>query len=127
MSKHIGLYGKSALIKDKCPSCQDYAFVIDNKFQCCDTYAPLRNYSKIIRYSKIDNLRCIPRTDYMIEQLKRQNNQCFYCGLDLFKAQWNNKRVKYITLKVNWDHCIPYSFYEDNRDINFVAACSEIE
>ena len=27
-------------------------------------------------------------------------------------------------LKVHWDHKIPYSYAQDNRDINFVASCS---
>ena len=122
--RFLGLYGSVAIPKGFCPTCETQAFIIDNKYQCCDTYAPITPYNKYIRYSEQANPRKRPSTKYQIEQLDRQNNQCFYCGLDLREPQWNYKKTNYVMARIEWDHSIPYSFLKDNKDINFVASCS---
>lgn len=70
-----------------------------------------------------NNLRKQPSSKYQDEQLDRQRKRCFYCGLEFFEYVKNERTNKIIKLLVVWDHFIPYSWNEDNKDINFVASC----
>lgn len=51
----------------------------------------------------------------------RQEGRCFYCGMLLGEVRLRNGRP--VTLRVNWDHRMPYVFNQNNHAENFVAAC----
>jgi 5-methylcytosine-specific restriction endonuclease McrA len=122
--RHLGLYGTVALPKGHCPNCDLTSFIIDNKYQCCDTYAAITSYDKRIRYSIQLRSRKKPSSVHQHEQLVRQEFLCFYCGLGLKEPHYNQRKNKFVYIFIHWDHFIPYSFMKDNKDINFVASCS---
>ncbi len=55
------------------------------------------------------------------EQLAKQQNRCFYCGLAF--GSWVVKRSRAIMLRTVWDHWVPYAYLQSNPARNFVAAC----
>jgi hypothetical protein len=53
--------------------------------------------------------------------LKRQGDRCLYCEHKFGDTVW--RRGQQVTLRLNWDHLIPYAYLAANPDDNWVAAC----
>ena len=53
--------------------------------------------------------------------LEAQGNRCFYCRLPFGGVIYRRSRP--VTLRLEWDHVLPFSYSLDNRPANFVAAC----
>lgn len=54
--------------------------------------------------------------------LSRQRNRCLYCG-HKFGTTVRRKRARTATLRLNWDHFVPYAYGLTNGSTNWVAAC----
>src|SRR5690554_5646428 len=53
--------------------------------------------------------------------LARQDGRCMYCGN---KFGWVvRKGNRLVTLRLNWDHFVPYAFCGNNPADNWIAAC----
>ena len=120
MADYVALYGNIALVKAYCKNCRDTAFVVAGAIQCCGApFEPVPQRYK--REFEPENRRKLPPPKYRKEQLKRQEGRCLYCERMLGTQVVRNSRL--VKLKTQWDHVLPYSFSQDNREINFVAAC----
>jgi hypothetical protein len=53
--------------------------------------------------------------------LAEQDNCCLYCGQELGSIRFRGAEP--ITLRLHWDHRIPYAYARNNYDYNYVAAC----
>ena len=120
MRAYIGLYGNVPLQKHYCEDCQMFAFVLRGKFLCCDSRAD-RTPQTYKRESQPAQIRRLPPIEARREVLRLQNNACLYCLRDFGSHVQRGKRI--ITLRLHWDHFIPYNLTQNNYTYNFVAAC----
>jgi len=117
---YIALYGNTRILKAYCRECEAWAFVIKGLLACCDspfTEAPVKFKREI---EALDRRRLPPIAERRA-QLIAQDYRCFYC-----ERAFNSiicRGFRRVTLKLSWDHLVPYSFSRDNSAANFVAAC----
>lgn len=116
------IYGSVALQRERCPECQDVAFVIDGEMACCGAQLE-KKVSKLRRMSVATGIRQRPGVDEQRAILSRQRGRCFYCGSVFgdFAVSDGGKRRR---LAPNWDHVEPFCWQSNNQPWNFVAACS---
>lgn len=50
-----------------------------------------------------------------------QGNRCLYCEIPIGATIWRRSRT--VTLRVNWDHFVPYAYLARNPRNNWVLAC----
>lgn len=116
MKKRImGLFGRVKIPMEWCDKCRNYAFVIDNKIQCCDRrVVNTEEKPPYVRFSEGSSKRGrLPKKERE-RILKQQDYLCIYCGLDLHKVQ------------VHFDHFIPFSFdYSSPDPEGMVASCAD--
>jgi hypothetical protein len=56
--------------------------------------------------------------------LAKQNDRCMYCDLPFgTEILRQGRRGRLVTLRINWDHFVPYSWCATNPNDNWVAAC----
>lgn len=117
---YLGIYGNTNLGKEFCRDCDAFAFVLDGKLACCD-----RRAVRISEFAKREicpeQKRRKPPVAKQREQLAAQNNCCIYCEREL--GSYAFRGITPIKLEVCWDHVVPYAYAQDNRPVNFVAAC----
>jgi 5-methylcytosine-specific restriction endonuclease McrA len=53
--------------------------------------------------------------------LENQDHRCFYCARRFGSRVRSGRRT--VSLKLNWDHLVPFSYAQNNQTENFVAAC----
>ena len=107
------IYGNVAILKYYCESCRNYAFVIQNEFQCCGAKLAIEAQScRLKREADAEYRRRGPSPKIKREVLGFQNHQCVYCGQPL--------RGK---TKIEWDHFFCFAYSANNSEHNFVAAC----
>ena len=104
-----------------CQECKTTALILDGLIQCCDSeyFKEPKAYE---RMSNPEGTRRLPTRSARNEKLKRQENRCFYC--DRLFGNHIFKNGKLHRLRVHWDHTVPFSYSQDNRADNFVAACN---
>ncbi len=117
---YLGLYGNVGIAKEYCPDCEDHAIVIDGQLQCCDRDAVSAPES-IKREACPEQERRLPSLHKRKAQLAAQGDGCFYCERRFGSYVFRGTDVR--KLAVCWDHIVPYSYSQDNRDVNFVASC----
>ena len=116
----LSIYGNTAIKRGFCVDCDTYAFVLDDKLQCCDK--PFKGEaSKVKREVEPEYRRRVPRKAEQASILAEQDYRCIYCER-AFGSQ-GIRRNKPVTLMVHWDHSIPYTYSANNKACNFVAAC----
>ena len=116
----MALYGNVALEKGYCPNCAGTSFIKNGSFVCCDT--PIVDEpKKFYRETEAPQHRKTPPKVEKIRILEEQEDRCFYCGVRLESTRFRNGKP--FTIKVNWDHQLPYAFSQNNATSNFVAAC----
>jgi 5-methylcytosine-specific restriction endonuclease McrA len=114
-AKHV-LYGNVHALRAYCQECEGNALVIKGKMACCDkvfagtVQGKRREVEAVAKRKK-------PSQAKQEAQLAAQDYACLYCGLEF--GTLLGDRV----LSICWDHCVPYSYSQDNSDSNFVAAC----
>jgi len=50
-----------------------------------------------------------------------QEYRCLYCSRQFGSVVWRGRQRS--TLRINWDHMVPYSYSRNNTTGNFAAAC----
>jgi hypothetical protein len=116
----ISLYGNVAVQKVWCPDCGASTFVRDGVKACCG--GPVAGEpDRYVRESSPDDERRQIGKRQKERILAEQEGRCFYCG-EQFGAI-KHRRGEPVTLRVNWDHRMPYAYSQDNRASNYVAAC----
>lgn len=119
-SPHLALYGNVAITRVYCETCDGYTLVIRGHKQCCDEVF-IDEVTRIKRITNVPFGRRGPSAKYRERQLRAQDNRCFYCHRRFGATVY--RRARPLTLKINWDHMIPYDYARNNHDLNFVAAC----
>jgi len=122
---NVALYGNVAIPRAYCPECKLQAFVIDSELSCCGKHF---DYDPEVykRESEPERKRRLPPKAERDVQLLDQNWACFYCGAS-FGSRIRRSTPggeRHILVRLEWDHLVPYSYSQDNRMRNFVAACS---
>ena len=119
---HLAVYGNVKILRGFCGRCERMALIRDDEFLCCgdlvlidDSPKREKRMSDAVRRRK--PLKLSVRKACLIEQ----DYRCLYCEQSFGGIVW--LRGKQITLRVNWDHQVPFSFGHDNREENFAAAC----
>jgi 5-methylcytosine-specific restriction endonuclease McrA len=122
--RHLAIYGSVKILRDLCPECKEYAFILRGRFACCGAAADLTEpASRYKRMSQGDGSRNLPPLEQRRAVLKAQENRCFYCDR-IFGFRYRTKRGTR-PLCVEWDHLVPYAYLNSSPDYNFVAACRE--
>lgn len=117
----LAVYGNTPLPKAYCPSCKTMSFVSDGNFVCCGREAVGFKPKKFKRESEPIQARKRPSVSKREEMLEKQEHCCFYCGVPFGSVQY--RKDKMVTIRINWDHSLPYSYSQNNHADNFVAAC----
>jgi len=119
-TNQLALYGNVRFRRATCQVCNEVALVVRGVFQCCglkDETQPqtIRRMSEPWfgrrPLSKFEKARI----------LREQSNACFYCFRRFGSTIWKRTRQK--TLRIHWDHMIPWIHSQDNSASNHVAAC----
>lgn len=124
MKKHVAIYGSLKLMRGYCSNCKDYALIIDNVLQCCDTEIDNNELEKRTkRMTQTEGVRRRPSKKAVNKMLEIQDNKCFYCDIPFGTSYKHPRLDKYMETKVCYDHLVPFAYSQDNQDINFVCAC----
>jgi 5-methylcytosine-specific restriction endonuclease McrA len=116
----MALYGNVALERGYCPNCKSTSFIKNGNLVCCDI--PVSDQpKKFHRETEAPQHRKTPPKAAKNRILEEQEDRCFYCGVWLESTRFRNGKP--FTIKVNWDHQLPYAFSQNNATSNFVAAC----
>src|SRR5688572_22071623 len=62
-----------------------------------------------------------PSADIRAAILARQNDRCLYCEHRF--GTFVRRRGRVISLRLHWDHFVPYAYGQTNEKHNWVAAC----
>lgn len=118
---YVGLYGNVPIPKERCDSCGgQYAFVIDGLLQCCNT--PFTATPRIVKREACpEQERKRPSAAARRACLREQEDRCLYCERQF--GSYVTRGIRAYKLRVAWDHAVPFAYSQDNRDVNFVAAC----
>lgn len=117
----VYMYGNVVLVRELCPKCGGYSFIRDGKTLCCRQKVNVERPDKIFRVSESPLKRRKPSKRERDEILAQQRYECFYCGQPFNSVHLRHKKP--VTLRINWEHFVPFSYSQDNRKHNFVAAC----
>lgn len=120
--EHFALYGNVRLLRAWCDECGGYAFILSGEFACCGKiHASSPPPKKYKRMSEPVQKRHGISNEDKTKKLKNQDFRCFYC-LRLFgDTVWLISGAR--TLKIHWDHMVPFAYSQNNHEKNFVAAC----
>ncbi len=116
----IALYGNVALARGYCKKCRGMYFIKNGHFVCCDT--PIAEEPKRFkRESEAPLGRKTPPKAEKDKILEEQEYRCFYCDVLLESTRFRNGKP--LTVRIHWDHQLPYAYSQNNATSNFVAAC----
>lgn len=117
----MGLYGNVSMPREWCERCQGFAFVLDGHLACCGcaSVEPPRRFK---RMSIPEFIRKQPSAVAQQRLLEEFGFSCAYCERP-FGSQYM-KDGKLLTLRLNWDHHVPYAYSANNNDENFLPACN---
>lgn len=124
---HMAVYGTTKMLRGYCPVCKAMALIVGDEYQCCDTKIP-RDFNGLDKSPKrmveAEQVRRRPSKQAIRTMLEKQENKCAYCEIAFGTPFIHPRTGKLRLTKVCYDHFIPYAYSQDNRDINFVCACS---
>lgn len=121
MKTKISLYGRIAIPKSKCSSCETDAFVLDGNFACCGRKCADTSASQIKRESS--SCRVSLSKNLKEHVLRLQEFRCYLCGCSLKDPLWYSKNGRWKRVRVEFDHFIPRSFVATNHLQNIYAMC----
>lgn len=116
----LGYYGNTKLIREKCPECDEWSFVLDGYLVCCDVLSQ-ELPTKMKRMSITESRRRLPPMKDRRRILDEQDNRCIYCLRTLGTRIIKDGRL--VKLRLHWDHLIPYKMTQNNNSDNFAASC----
>lgn len=120
MNAKVVLFGNVSMLRGYCSKCKTHALIIDGVLQCCDTKIETIDANSLHRESEAKGARAFGKL-LKKELVELQNNKCIYCEKEFDSYVMRNN--KFIQLKVNIDHFVPWTFVENTKKINAVAAC----
>jgi len=118
------IYGKVKLNLHSCPNCGN-RLLNNSQWFICDVCFYSNKDDKAKKFKVIvppPGIRKSPPRDIQKTILSIQNNKCYWCGSEFGIAYWKDGKIKH--LKIHWDHKIPFSYEQTNRDDNWVASCN---
>ena len=119
---HIAIYGNVKILRGICRSCGTTAFIEDGRLACCGARANVEP-SRYVRVSEPDFERKRPSVLVQKQILNEQGNLCYYCLRRFGQEVYYRGRRRATTLRIHWDHKVPWIFSQNNNPENFVAAC----
>lgn len=116
----MALYGNVKMLRTWCKDCRSWCFIIDKKLQCCNkpTDETPERYRRMCEPSQ---RRTKPSPQAQKALLETQDHKCLYCERPFGIRAYYKNRLR--NLKLEWDHLVPYSYQQDNADLNFAAVC----
>jgi 5-methylcytosine-specific restriction endonuclease McrA len=120
MKVSMALYGNVSIERGYCKECEGNSFIKDGKFACCGALVDVVP-GKFERMSEPSFQRKTPTKAEKSRILNEQENRCFYCGVQFDTYRYRNGLP--FLVKINWDHKMPFSYSQNNKTANFVAAC----
>lgn len=123
---YVGIYGNAAIVKEWCQKCKRMAFVLEGVMACCDRAATTLEIPECQRREMVaEQRRLTPSKRHRETQMELQKERCFYCDLKFgdYVTRRTVMKTRLICLRVHWDHRTPYSYSQNNKSDNFVAAC----
>ena len=118
------IYGKVTFNRHECPSCGN-CLLNKNQWFKCDVCGYTNADKKATKFKVIvppPGIRNNPPRHIQKELLIIQDNKCYWCANKFGTVYWKNNKIKY--LKKHWDHKIPFSYEQTNRNENWVASCN---
>jgi hypothetical protein len=125
MKAHLALYGNIAIPRGKCPNCGGMALIIQGKWACCDKDASDAAIAGLKRIVEPEQTRGLPSRDRQKAILEAQDYRCLYCERRFGDVAPRGKQRGITTLRIVWDHMVPYSYNQNNGPDNFAAACQQ--
>ncbi len=120
MNGYVGIYGNVSIPKGWCGRCGALSFIVEDHLVCCNVEViDVPTSSK--RESNPLYVRKNLSAKQKVQQVESQGGKCFYC--DRGFGSIVRRRNRWIVLKVNFDHLIPFAYTQNNKLENFVAAC----
>lgn len=116
----MALYGNIAIPKGYCPKCKEIVFIRNGLFVCCNNPVQVEP-QKFHRETESPQKRKTPPKTEKSKILEQQENCCFYCNVTFETIRYRNGKP--FTIKIDWDHKLPFSYSQNNTVSNFVAAC----
>lgn len=134
------LYGKVALNKERCPSCQTMAFVFDGELACCGRLIEVdpQKYKREV----ICGIGARPKIPQRLREeiIKSQDGHCLYCelpfGCSITRMKARRQRISSgvfgaslepkflrVVLVARIDHMVPWSYQGHHESGNLAAAC----
>lgn len=111
------------MVRVWCSICEGKTLVIDGKKQCCNVPIIKDTKRGILKRELTGVFRKSPNAQQKKFMLEAQNNKCFYCEICFGEPFLHPRTKKLCFTSVCYDHFVPYSYSQDNRQINFVGAC----
>lgn len=116
----LSVYGNVSILKGYCENCEGNSFIQDGLYACCGSKAP-HCRPKIERVSDVIMSRKKPKKKEALKILKAQGFRCLYCGYRFGEIIYLNGYP--VSVNLEWDHILPYSYSGNNSISNFCAAC----
>lgn len=121
--REVYFYGNVGLTRSKCPRCHRWCIVLNNKTACCGIEIEFDDGKPHMYRAGVTPHERKPlgkRKKGKI--LKAQGYRCLYC-LQEFGSVFLRNGHEEIELSVEFDHCVPFAYNQDNSERNYVAAC----
>ena len=119
-TQHYALYGNVVMPREYCPSCRQWALVVEGRLACCQMPTDLGS-RQTKRMSQAPDIRRQPTEEEKRQILEGQQKHCLYCERTFGSAVIRKGKLTW--LRVTWDHLVPFCYGQNNNAINFVAAC----
>jgi hypothetical protein len=120
MATQFSIYGSTVLKRAYCQGCGGNAFVVKGSFSCCgEKYSGSAFSQKMIVSPSY--IRKSPPKNVQTLILENQHGLCFYCGERFGNLYQRGTKIG--SLRICWDHYLPFAYCGANKDDNFVAAC----
>lgn len=121
---HVAIYGNQSILRVYCHQCQTYALVVEGSKACClaayessDDEPPVRARRMTQSEERRRSLSRAAKKGI----LEQQKGLCFYCDREIGSTVYTSHKA--VTLRLHWDHMVPFSHQRNNSRANYAAAC----
>ena len=118
--KHLAFYGNVVLPRVWCEDCRQMSLVVQGKRSCCGqkSYGPTKGRK---RMSHPPQRRRQPSKKIQEKLLAQWEDACAYCCRPFGSEVLMYGKLRLVNL--HWDHCVPFSFTQNNQSNNYLPAC----